>query len=476
MSKRRLAIVGNGMGTCRLLDELALRGATEDFEITVFGEERGGAYNRILLGRVLAGEEPSAIVTKSATWYDRHDVRLVDRTRVTRLDTARKTVESADGQSRRYDLAVLATGSQPLVPPLDGMNGPDGELRDGVFVYRTIADCVRIRAHARPGDAAIVLGGGLLGLEAAKALSDRGLHVTVIQVSARLMNAQLDSIGGEMLQRQIERHGIFVRAGRTVEAVLGDDELTGVMLDDGTRLPASLIVLACGVRPRIEVARASGLPVNKGIVVNDALATEVPGVYAFGECAEHQGKTYGIVGPVWEHATVLADVLSGKNPSARYRGSKIYTRLKVAGVDVASMGAVEPELETDEVIQVVEERRSAYRKLIVRGDRLVGAMLVGQTQAAAALIQVYDRDDPLPSDPLEILCPGAGSAAGSVERTICNCNKVTDVALKAAIAAGADSVEALGTATRAGTNCGSCKSELAELLRKHAKPALPLAG
>ncbi|HEY3493154.1 MAG TPA: FAD-dependent oxidoreductase [Polyangiaceae bacterium] len=474
MSKRRLAVIGNGMGTCRLLDELALRGATDAFEITVFGEERGGAYNRILLGRVLAGEEPNAIVTKTADWYDRHNVRLVERTRVTRLDTARKTVESADGQSRRYDLAVLATGSQPLVPPLDGMNGPDGELRDGIFVYRTIADCLRIRNHARPGDAAVVLGGGLLGLEAAKALSDRGLHVTVIQVSERLMNAQLDTIGGEMLRRQIERHGIFVRAGRTVEAVSGDEELTGVVLDDGTRLPASLIVLACGVRPRVEVARASGIPVNKGIVVNDALATEVPGVYAFGECAEHQGKTYGIVGPVWEHASVLSDVLSGKNPGARYRGSKIYTRLKVAGVDVACLGQVEPELESDEVIQVVEERKSAYRKLIVRGDRLVGAMLVGQTSAAASLIQLYDRDDPLPADPLEILCPGAGSAAAPAERVVCNCHRVTDAALKTAIASGADSVEALGAATRAGTGCGSCRGELAELVRKHAPPSRPL--
>lgn len=473
MSRRRLAVIGNGMGTCRLLDELALRGATSDFEITVFGEERGGAYNRILLGRVLGGEDPQAIVTKSADFYDRHDVRLLDRTRVSRLDTTQKTVESADGQSRRYDLAVLATGSQPLVPPLDGMNGPDGELRDGIFVYRTIADCLRIRAAARPGDAAIVLGGGLLGLEAAKALSDKGLHVTVIQVADRLMNAQLDGIGGEMLRRQIERHGIFVRAGRTVEAVHGDDVVAGVTLDDGTRLPANLIVLACGVRPRVDVARASGIPVNKGIVVNDTLATEVPGVYAFGECAEHQGKTYGLVGPVWEHAAVLADVLSGKNPGSRYRGSKLYTRLKVAGVDVASMGHVEPELESDEVIQIVEERRNAYRKLIVRGDRLMGALLVGHTAPVGPLVQLFDRDDPLPADPLEVLCQAAPSAAPA-ERVVCNCHKVTELAIQAAVTNGADSVEAIGASTRAGTGCGSCKGELGEILARQGKVALPL--
>jgi nitrite reductase (NADH) large subunit len=473
MSKRRLAIVGNGMGTCRLLDELALRGAMSHFEITVYGEEQGGAYNRILLGRVLSGDEPSAIITKTAAWYDAHGVRLVDRTRVTRLDMARKAVESADGRSRRFDLAVLATGSQPLVPPLEGMNGPDGELRPGVFVYRTIGDCLRIRSHARPGDPAIVVGGGLLGLEAAKALSDRGMHVTVIQVSDRLMSAQLDLVGGEMLRRRVERDGIFVRVGRTVEAVYGDEAVAGVVLDDGTRLPASMLVLACGVRPRVDVARASGLPVNRGIVVNDTLATEVPGVYAFGECAEHRARTYGIVGPVWEQAAVLADVLSGRNPGARYRGTKLYTRLKVAGVDVAAMGSAEPELESDEVIQVVEERKDAYRKLVVRENRLIGAMLVGHTAAAASLIQLFDRDDPLPHDPLEILCPKRSDAV-STDRVVCNCHRVTEQALRSAIAGGADSVAALGETTRAGTGCGSCKGELGALLDETAKTRLPL--
>ena len=328
--KKKLAIVGNGMGTCRLLDELVRRDATRQYEITVFGEERGGAYNRILLGKVLSGESPDAIVTKTPDWYDAHGIRLIQSTRVTRLDTLRKVVETADGQNRRYDVSILATGSQPLVPPLEGMRGEDGELRSGVFVYRTIADCIRMREYARSGDGAVIVGGGLLGLEAAKVLSDLGLHVTVVQSSKILMNAQLDEIAGEMLARQIERTGIFVRLGRTVESIYGDERVTGVVLDDGTTLSADMVVLACGVRPRVDIARASGLPVNKGILVNDTLATEVPGVYAFGECAEHRGKTYGIVTPVWEQAAVLADVLTGQS-QARYRGSKLYTRLKVAG-------------------------------------------------------------------------------------------------------------------------------------------------
>jgi nitrite reductase (NADH) large subunit len=216
MSKKKLAIIGNGMGTCRLLDELVTRGGHERYEITVYGEEPGGAYNRILLGKVLGGEAPDAIVTKPAEWYDRHGMRLLSHTRVKKLDVRKKEVETEDGQSRRYDLAVLATGSQPLVPPLEGMLGEDGELRPGAFVYRTIGDCLRMREHARPGDSAVVVGGGLLGLEAAKVLSDRGLHVTVVHVAQVLMNAQLDKIGGEMLARQIEQTGIFVRTEKTV--------------------------------------------------------------------------------------------------------------------------------------------------------------------------------------------------------------------------------------------------------------------
>jgi nitrite reductase (NADH) large subunit len=471
MRKKKLAIVGNGMGTCRLLDELGLRGAAQRYEVTVFGEEKGGAYNRILLGRVLAGEAPDAIVTKPLSWYERHGVRLVDGMKVVRIDTGKKSLETGDGAQHPYDVLVLGTGSQPLVPPLQGMTQPDGELRPGVFVYRTIDDCLRLRERARAGDNAIVVGGGLLGLEAAKVLSDRGLHVTIIDVAQILMPQQLDALAGEMLSRQIERYGIFVRTGKTVEAVYGaGDTLEGVVLDDGATLPTDMLVLACGVRPRVDLALASGLPVNKGIIVNDTLATEVPGVYAFGECAEHAGKIYGLVAPAWEQAAVLADVLTGANPQARYRGSKLYARLKVAGVDVASMGCKMPELEGDEVLQVLEERRNSYRKLIVRDGRLVGAMLVGNTAATGSLVQMFDRGDPLPEDPLELLCTARPAVVQ--DRLICNCHKVCQSAIREAIAAGADSVEAVGVATKAGTGCGSCKSELAQLLPRTPKPVL----
>jgi nitrite reductase (NADH) large subunit len=463
MSKKKLAIIGNGMGTCRLLDEFVARGGNDRYEITVFGEEQGGAYNRIQLGYVLAGDKPDSIVTKTAEWYDRHGIRLLSKTRVRRLDTLRKVIETEDDQHKNYDLAVLATGSQPLVPPLEGLMDEQGELRTGAFVYRTIGDCLRIRDYCRPGDSVVVVGGGLLGLEAAKVLSDRGLHVTVVHVSPILMNAQLDGIAGQMLQQRMEHAGIFLRVGRIVEAVYGEEKVQGVYLDDGTTLPADMLVIACGIRPRIDVAKASNLPINKGIVVNDTLATQIPGVYAFGECAEHQGKLYGIVTPVWEQAAVLADVLCGTKPGSRYRGSKLYTRLKVAGVDVASMGVLEPELSSDQVFQIVEERKNSYRKLIVRDGKLIGAMLVGNTLATATLVQLFDRDDPLPEDPLEVFCKVRTLGAGA-ERIICNCHKVTDKVLIECIENGADTVAALGAACKAGTGCGSCKADLQQLI------------
>jgi nitrite reductase (NADH) large subunit len=471
MRKKTLAVIGNGMATCRLLDELVERKAIQRFEVVVYGEERGGAYNRILLSKVLAGAAPEAIVTKPRAWYEAHGIRLCDGAVVKRLDTAGKQIETTDGARHRYDAAVIATGSQPTVPPLEGMTTDDGELRPGVFVYRTMDDCTRMRAHARPGDSAIVLGGGLLGLEAAKVLADRGLHVTVIHGSKTLMNLQLDEMGGEMLEREIERCGIFVRTAHTVEAILGDLVVEGVRLDDGRTLAADLVVLACGVRPRVDVARASGIPINRGIIVNDALATEAPGVYAIGECAEHAAKTYGIVAPAWEQAAVLAEILSGTNPLARYRGSKLYTRLKVAGVDVASMGRVEPELESDEVIQIVETRRGSYRKMIVRDGKLVGALFVGNTEAAATLVQLFDRGDALPADPLEALCPNAAlGAAAPADRMVCTCYKVSASRLCEAIAGGAYTVEALGEATKAGTGCGSCKPDLMQLIANNAPP------
>jgi nitrite reductase (NADH) large subunit len=237
------------------------------------------------------------------------------------------------------------------------------------------------------------------------------------------------------------------------------------VLKTGEVLPADLLVIAAGIVPRTEVAKTSGVPVKRGIVVNDLLATAVPNVFAVGECAEHDGKVYGIVPPIWEQCEVLADLLTGAKPTARYRGSKQYTKLKVAGVDVSSMGLTEPVQDSDEVIQVVEDRRGVYRKLIVRDGKLVGAILVGDDESAPTLARWFDRADPLPANRLDVLCSGDVSAAAA-DPEVCNCNHVCESELVRAIEDGCTTLPQLSAATRAGTGCGSCRGELANMILK----------
>lgn len=469
--KKRLAIIGNGMAASRLLDELVRRNAAAAFDIAVYGEEPRGAYNRILIGRVLAGSDAEEITLKPAAWYATRGVAFHPNTRVTKLNATARELETAAGGTAPYDAAVFATGSAPLVPPMDNLRDAAGKFKDGVFVFRTVDDCERIRTVARPGSAAVVVGGGLLGLEAAKALCDLGLHVTVLHLAPTLMNAQLDRVAGELLQRAIEKMGIFVRCGVSAAGVTANGHVTGVTLTSGELLPADLVVVACGIVPRVEAAKASGVPVNRGVLVNDRLMSQVPGVYAVGECAEHAGKVYGIVPPIWEQCGVLADVLTGANPQARYRGSKLYTRLKVVGVDVASLGLVEPQYDTDEVIQVIEDRRGVYRKLIVRDGRLVGAVLVGDADPAASLVQLYDRDDPLPPNRLDVLASPGGGLIAAGDPEVCNCHHVPESVIVGAIKDGCSTLPALSECTKAGTGCGSCRGQLAGLLLKHAPTA-----
>jgi nitrite reductase (NADH) large subunit len=284
------------------------------------------------------------------------------------------------------------------------------------------------------------------------------------------LNLQVDRTGGQFVRAAVERLGIFVRTGVAATGVVGTDRIEGVTLASGEVLPADLLVIAAGVVPRAEVAKDSGVPVKRGIVVNDLLATAVPNVFAVGECAEHDGKVYGIVPPIWEQCEVLADLLTGAKPTARYRGSKVYAKLKVAGVDVSSMGLTEPQQESDEVIQVVEDRRGIYRKLIVRDGKLVGAILVGDGESAPTLARWFDRGDPLPPNRLDVLCSGDVSAAAS-DPEVCNCHHVTESELTRAIAGGCTTLPQLSASTRAGTGCGSCRGQLANLILKSAHPA-----
>lgn len=462
-----LAIIGNGMAAGRLLDELIRRDALRRYRISVFGEEPQGCYNRILLHRMLAGGSLDEILLKPPSWYQAHGIALYN-SMVTSLDPSHLTLTTADGQAHSFDLAVLATGSVPVVPPLEGLSCAEGKWRAGVATYRTVADCVRMRQWIAPGKVAVILGGGLLGLEAAKTLHDLHMQVTVLHAAGWLMNRQLDAVAGAFLQRSLERHGLQIQTGVRVIGLTGGGAVQGVRLADGKVLPADLVVLACGVRPRVELATAAGLSVRHGVLVDDQLRTSHPRIYAVGECAEHRGIVYGIVSPLYEQCRVLADVLSGGQTQARYRGSACYTRLKVAGIQVASMGRIEPQDELDEVVQVIESQRGIYRKLIIRDEQLVGAILIGDTSTAATLIRRLERGDLLPSNRLDLLASPLRRDSSDTEAVICHCNQVRRQQLLWAIEHGCKTLTELGNRTGAGTGCGSCRGQLARLLLQHA--------
>jgi nitrite reductase (NADH) large subunit len=383
-----------------------------------------------------------------------------------RLSHAAHRLWTADGAEHYFDLAVFATGSVPRLPLVDGAKSADGRWKDGVAVYRTAADCERMRGFARQGRPAVVVGGGLLGLEAAKGLADLGMSVTLLHLFDTLMNRQVDRTGAVFLRRAVERLGIAVRTSANTKAVLGANRAEGVLIDGGERVPADLVVFASGVKPRTDLAKDSDVPTNAGILVDDRLATQLDGLHAVGECAEHDGRVYGTVQPVYEQCAVLADALTGG--TAVYRGSKVYTRLKVVGVEVASMGDIDARGDDDEVVQVIEERRGVYRKLVVRDDRLAGAVLVGDTSSAAALVRRFERGDPLPANRLDLFASPdrAAEPAGGV---VCNCHQVTEPTLVEAVRGGCRTLQDLAARTGAGTGCGSCRGQLASLLLKAGK-------
>jgi nitrite reductase (NADH) large subunit len=473
MTKQRLAIIGNGMAAGRLLDELIRKEGLSRFDVSVFGEESHGSYNRILLNRVLEGGDVDEITLKPASWYAEQGVRFLPGRTVNRLSRAARRLWTADGRSYDFDVAVFATGSLPRVPDLEGLRRPDGRLKGGVFAYRTAADAVRMRSHAEPGMDAVIVGGGLLGLEAAKGLIDLGLNVAVVHNHETLMNRQVDTLGGQFLRLAVERLGIAVHASRVTKAVLGEDRVEAVGLDGGESIPADMVVFASGIEARIELARDSGIPTNLGILVDDRMETGRPGVYAVGECAEHDGTVYGMVQPIYDQCAVLAGILTGAAPDARYGGSKTYTRLKVAGIEVAGMGAVEPERDDDEVVQVIEPRRRVYRKLILRDGRLAGAVLVGDSSAAAKLVRMLDSGVSLPVNRLDVFASGDGAAGGESgdDPEVCNCHHVTRSTLIVEIRNGCDSLPGLSARTRAGTGCGSCRGRMADLILKNSPAA-----
>lgn len=467
----RLVVVGNGMAGARFVEEVLERGGGDQFRITVFGDEPHGNYNRIMLSPVLAGEShEDEIVLNSHDWYADNGVTLRAGVRVERLDTAAKQVHANDGTVTPYDHLVLATGSYSFVPPMTGVRRDDGSLLPGVHGFRTIDETRAMLEATGRCRRAVVLGGGLLGLEAARALQGHGLQVELVHAMPWLMNAQLDAEAGAILKNSVESLGISVHLDVLASEVLGNEHVEGVVLRDGRRLDCDLLVVAAGVRPHTDVAVRSGLEVERAVVVDDQLRTDDPDVYAIGECAQHRGSVYGLVAPAWEHAKVLADVLTGTDPDAEYLGSRTATKLKVAGVDVAVMGVSTPERADDEFLVISEPKRGVHLSVVIRDDRLVGATLLGDTRKVAFLTQAFDRGAPLPEERIRLLVDlsdGAeevGVTEMPAESQVCNCNGVSKGDICGAVADGCGSVGAVMDRTRAGKGCGSCRSLVRQIV------------
>lgn len=374
--KPRLVIVGNGMAGVRALEEL-LKRAPERYEITVLGAEPHGAYNRIMLSPVLAGEKQVAdIVTHPPGWYAERGVRLLLGVRVTHIDRTARRLETACGRTLDYDRLLLATGSRPFIPAWPGRELP------GVVGFREIADVDTMLAAASEHRHAVVVGGGVLGLEAASALAGRGMHTTVVHRSAVVMERQLDREGAALLQAALEQRGIHFELSANTRALLGDARVRALQLDDGRELPADLVVVAAGIVPDTALARAAQLHCERGVVVDDALASSDPAIFAVGECAQHRGQCYGLVAPLFEQARIWAARMADDACSDAYAGSVVSAKLKVTGIDVFSVGDFF-EGEGRNAIVLRDPARGVYRKLLVANDRLAGAVLYGDIEASA---------------------------------------------------------------------------------------------
>jgi nitrite reductase (NADH) large subunit len=373
MNRQHLVVIGNGMAGMRTVEHL-LRLAPERYAITVIGREPRGNYNRILLSPVLAGEKSFAdTLLHDRPWYAEQGIALIAGASVTAIDRERRVVQTDQGHVIGYDRLLLATGSEPFMPPLPGIELP------GVLGFRDLDDVEAMLEAARRHRHAVVIGGGILGLEAADALTRRGMQVTVVHRNDWLMDRQLDATAARMLQAALEARGIRFVLGARTEAMVGDRRVQGVRLGSGEILPADLVVVTAGVRPRIELARACGLHCGRGVIVDDRLATSDPAIFAVGECIEHRGETFGLVAPLWEQAEVLGRILAGDD-TARYAGSPTQaTRLKVTGIEVFSAGDFHGGA-GEEVLTLHDPIAGHYRRLVLREGRLVGAVLYGDAR------------------------------------------------------------------------------------------------
>jgi NAD(P)H-nitrite reductase large subunit len=457
-------IVGAGPAGVAVAESVSKHARAGDWKITLVGREPGLPYNRVALSDHLAGfKSAAALNLRERDWYTEHGIDLRVGDDVVDVDSAERVAVTRSGDRLPYDALVLATGSQPLLPPVDGVD------REGVVAFRTRDDVRTILAQSRSARRAIVIGGGLLGLEAARGLKERGLPVTVVHLVDRVMERQLDGPAAHLLERALRRLGIEVMLERATTEVLADDNgrAAGLRFAWGDDVEGDLIVVSAGIRPEVELGAAIGVEVGRGIVVDDAMRTNVPGVFAVGECAQHAGVVQGLWGPIREQAQVAGAVVAGV--PAAFHGALPVTQLKVAGIDLFCAGtpsAVHPE---DDEVVAMNTRSGVYRKLVLREDRLVGAILLGDTALGGRLRELIRSEAPVPAELLETACGGPPTAAEDEgdDALVCSCNAVSRGQIVAAVSEGGlTHVDQVSRATGAATGCGTCRNAVTAVLRR----------
>jgi len=471
MKKLKLVMVGNGMAGVRTIEEL-LKIDPSLYEITIFGAEPHPNYNRILLSPVLAGEQTlEEIVLNPYDWYRDNDITLHTGKKVVQIDRIRRVVRADDGTEAAYDRLLLCTGSTPFMLPVPGKD------LQGVIAYRDIHDTNTMIETAATHRHAVVIGGGLLGLEAANGLMLRGMSVTVVHVNAWLMERQLDDVAGRLLQKSLEQRGLQFRIGAQTQALIGGDDgrVKAVRFKDGSEVAADLVVMAVGIRPNTELAEQAGLLVNRGIVVSDTMQTVTdPRIWSVGECAAHRGTAYGLVAPLFEQAKVAANHLA-EFGIARYQGSLTSTKLKVTGIDLFSAGEFMGGEGTEEIV-MSDPYAGVYKKLVIKNDKLIGACLYGDTVDGSWYFKLL-RDGRSVADIRDKLMFGESNigdvgheghskaAAMPDEAEVCGCNGVSKGAIcKAIKEKGLFTLEEVRKHTKASASCGSCTGLVEQLL------------
>ena len=466
--KKRLVIIGNGMAPGRMLENL-LEAAPDAYEVTIFNAEPRVNYDRIMLSPVLSGEKTfEQIVIHGDGWYIKHGIILYKGCKITAIDRVAKTVTSNNGVVESYDKLVIATGSVPFIIPVPGHD------MAGVLSYRDLDDVNAMMIAAKSRGNAVVIGGGLLGLEAAAGLAEQGMKVTVIHIMPTLMERQLDPAAGHLLKKAVQERGITVLNGANTKAILGEKRVEGVELADGTIVPADIVVMAVGIRPNVALAKEAGLTISRGIVVDDQMRTSDPDVFALGECGEHRGMVYGLVAPLYEMAGILAKALVDE--PAAYAGSVTATKLKVTGINLFSAGDF-AEGENREEIVLRDAQQGIYKRLVLKDNRIVGAVLYGETSDGAWFFDMLKRGVDITEmrDTLIFgqsyqggtpLDPSAAVAALPDDAEICGCNGVCKGKITGAIDKFAlKSVDDVRAHTKASASCGSCTGLVEQILK-----------